>query len=117
MVFSTSQFNYALYLANMSLPYLSKKEYDRFGQFWQHCGSAPLLELGERSGHMPFKDDPHKWEWKVLMKPKSPAPLPRLSLGLEAISEDSKGANEVKLEQLTWKLLIKYCKHLFSHSF
>lgn len=87
----------------MSLPYLSKNEYDRFGQFWQRCRSAPLLELGERSGHLPFKDDPHKREWKIPMEPKSPAPLPRLSLGHEAISEDSEGANEVKLEQLTRK--------------
>lgn len=54
----------------MSLPQLSKKEYDQFKQFLQHRRSAPLLELGERSGHMLFKDDPHKEEKKIPLKPK-----------------------------------------------
>lgn len=94
---STNQINYVLYLADMSLPHLSKKEYDQFRQFWQHHRSAPLLELGERSGLMPFKDDPHKGEWKIPLKPRYSAPPPRLSLGLEAISEDDRRANEVKL--------------------
>ena len=56
----TGQINETLSTADMRLPYLSKKECDRFRQFWQHSGSVPLLELGERSVHMPFKDDPLK---------------------------------------------------------
>lgn len=46
-----------------------------------------------------------------------PSPLPLLSLGLEAISEDNRSANEAKLEQLTWKEIRKYGTHLMSYSF
>lgn len=35
-------------------------EYDQFRQFWNSGRSAPVLEAGERSVCMPFKDDPLK---------------------------------------------------------
>lgn len=47
---------------------------------------------------MTFKDDPHKREMEDTSEAQIPAPLPLLNLGLEAISEDSRSANEVKLE-------------------
>lgn len=63
---------------------------------------------------MPFKDDPHKREMEDTSEAQILAPLPLLNLGLEAISEDNRSANEVKLEELTLK--VNYDKHLISHS-